>query len=153
MGTDAKTLWPVGNNIQQYLHLQVYVWTNLVERVCQRGNQRLSLTKWCFMMWMAPRLVREVFKISPPKINGWVGSEESIRLKEVIFSIKFFQFLCFPLLKFCQFCQFLGRWVGSKSNGKIHWFTEEIFLKPSLSQKTFLKQLTFNQLYISFKTF
>ena len=59
MGTDAKILWPVRNNIQQYLHLQVYVWTNLEERVCQRGNQRLSLTKWCFMMWMAPRLVRQ----------------------------------------------------------------------------------------------
>ena len=48
-------------------------------------------------------------------INGLVGSQESIKLKEVIFSIQFFQFLCFPVLKFGLFCHFFPlrpRWVG-----------------------------------------
>ena len=44
-------------------------------------------------------------------INGWVGCQESIKIKEVIFSIQFFQFLCFPILKFCKFCPSRPRWV------------------------------------------
>ena len=48
-------------------------------------------------------------------INGWLGSRESIKHKEVSFSIQFFKFLCFLALKFvnfCQFCPLRPRWVG-----------------------------------------
>ena len=48
-------------------------------------------------------------------IKWWVGSRECIKLIVAIFSIKFFQLLCFLVLKFCQFCQFCPlrpRWVG-----------------------------------------
>ena len=37
---------------------------------------------------------------------------ESIKLMEAIFSVRFFQFLCFPVLKFCRFCPLRPRWVG-----------------------------------------
>ena len=39
-------------------------------------------------------------------IKWWVGSTKSIKLIEAIFAIHFFQFLCFPVLKICQFNEF-----------------------------------------------
>ena len=51
------------------------------------------------------RRVREGFKndssVTYWTFKWWVGCRKSIKLIEVIFSIQFFQFLCFPVLKFC----------------------------------------------------
>ena len=44
-------------------------------------------------------------------IKWSLGSRKSIKLVEAIFSIQFFQLLCFPVLKLGQFCPLRPRWV------------------------------------------
>ena len=72
-----------------------------------------EVSSYCDEGWSQGRFKKYLLcKLVDFSINGWVGSQESTKLKEVIFSIQFFLFLCFPVLKFCQFCPLRPRWVG-----------------------------------------
>ena len=76
-----------------------------------RNNEQVR-KGWSSSLGLSVRGRFKKGKLVDFSIAGWEGSRESIKLKEVIFSIQFFQFLSFPVLKFCQFCPSRPRWVG-----------------------------------------